>query len=97
MEGPLNMVTNVHTVADVKFTDTHVVTASFDSTAAIWECETGTLVRKFQGHVAAVFTVDFNEDVDVLVTGSADGTVKVNHKLMACTLTWTFLKSAVDT
>ena len=55
----------------------HVVTASFDATAVIWKLETGAAVRQYRGHVAAVFTVDFNEQLDILVTGSADSTVKV--------------------
>jgi len=60
---------NTHTVADVKFDSKQLVTASFDNTAACWDLATGVRMRHYRGHVGAVFTVDFNEDVDILVTG----------------------------
>ena len=59
-----------HTVADVKFDDKHIITASFDNTAACWDMATGERMRHYRGHIGAVFTVDYDEDVDVLVTGS---------------------------
>lgn len=58
-----------HTVADVKFDSKHVVTASFDNTAACWDRATGERVRHYRGHMGAVFTVDYDEELDVLVTG----------------------------
>lgn len=58
-----------HTVADVKFDSKHIVTASFDNTAACWDAATGERLRHYRAHVGAVFTVDYNEDVDILVTG----------------------------
>lgn len=58
-----------HTIADVKFDSKHIITASFDNTAACWDIGTGERLRHYIGHVGAVFTVDYDEDVDVLVTG----------------------------
>ncbi|KAF6041610.1 FBXW2 [Bugula neritina] len=68
---------NTHTVADVKFDSKQLVTASFDNTAACWDLATGVRMRHYRGHVGAVFTVDFNEDVDILVTGGIDYTIKI--------------------
>lgn len=58
-----------HTVADVKFDNKQIITASFDNTAACWDMVTGERVRHYRGHIGAVFTVDYDEEVDVLVTG----------------------------
>lgn len=58
-----------HTVADVKFDTKQVITASFDNTAACWDMVSGERVRHYRGHVGAVFTVDYDEGVDILVTG----------------------------
>lgn len=53
------------------------MTGSFDSTAACWDIITGEQLRTYQGHVAAVFTIDFNVELDILVSGSADNLVKL--------------------
>ena len=65
-----------HTVSDIKFDDSYLVTASFDTTAACWDMDSGELLQRYTGHVAAVFSIDYNDELDVLVTGSADSTVK---------------------
>lgn len=65
-----------HTVSDIKFDNSYLVTASFDTTAACWDMDSGELLQRYTGHVAAVFSVDYNAELDVLVTGSADSTVK---------------------
>ena len=70
-------VLRTHTVADLKFDDNYLITASFDTTAALWNIHTCESVQHYEGHVAAVFSVDFNVDLNLLVTGSADSTVKV--------------------
>ena len=99
-------------MADIKFDDHQVLSASFDNTIACWEYESGTCwtssrfsgiiimetnnsnlksclihlkstltpgVRRrlFFGHVGAVFSVDYAEEIDLLVSGSADMTVKL--------------------
>ena len=61
-----------HTVADVKFDSKQIITASFDNTAACWDMVTGERVRHYRGHIGAVFTVDYDEEVDVLVTGELE-------------------------
>ena len=64
-------------MADLKFDDDLLITASFDTTAALWDLHTCESVQHYEGHVAAVFSVDFNVELNLLVTGSADSTVKV--------------------
>ena len=75
--GSCLKIISTHTVADVKFDKNFVVTASFDACAACWEMKSGMNLSWYLGHTAAVFTVDYNVKVNLLVTGSADGTVKV--------------------
>ncbi len=75
--GICTHVLHTHTVADIKLYKSWVITASFDTTAAIWDIHTGHVITQFQGHVAAVFSVDFSVDLEILVTGSADSTVKI--------------------
>ncbi len=70
-------VLRTHTVADVKFDATRLLTASFDTTSACWDLESGHMTMEYTGHVAAVFSIDYSPDLDLLVTGSADSTVKV--------------------
>ncbi|XP_075924848.1 F-box/WD repeat-containing protein 2 isoform X3 [Petromyzon marinus] len=66
-----------HTCADVKFDEHKLVTASFDNTLACWEWSTGKRTRHFRGHTAAVFSVDYRDELDILVSGSADFAVKI--------------------
>nr|XP_040053840.1 F-box/WD repeat-containing protein 2 [Gasterosteus aculeatus aculeatus] len=65
-----------HTCAAVKFDEQKLVTGSFDNTIASWEWSTGAKIQQFRGHTGAVFSVDYNDELDVLVSGSADFMVK---------------------
>ena len=56
----------------MKFDSKQIITASFDNTAACWDMVTGERVRHYRGHIGAVFTVDYDEEVDVLVTGELE-------------------------
>lgn len=53
------------------------MTASYDCSAACWDVKNGTKLRAFVGHSAAVRCVDFSTNIDFLVTGSVDSTVKI--------------------
>lgn len=53
------------------------MTASYDCSAACWDVTNGTRLRAFVGHSAAVRCVDFSTNIDILVTGSVDSTVKI--------------------
>jgi len=63
------------TVAALNLRCTHVAIASFNASAILCHLSSGIIVCRFIGHTSAVFSVDFNLVLDVLVTGSADRTV----------------------
>ncbi len=48
-----------------------------DSTAKLWETESGRVVRVFKGHNGGVRSVDFSSDGSQIVTGSLDRTAKI--------------------
>ena len=75
--GQCLKVIQTHTVAEVKFNNQYIFTASFDTTAACWDFNTGRLLNHYTGHVAAVFSVDYSTSLDTVITGSADSTIKV--------------------
>ncbi|CAK6972283.1 F-box/WD repeat-containing protein 2 [Scomber scombrus] len=56
-----------HTCAAVKFDEQKLVTGSFDNTIACWEWSTGAKIQQFRGHTGAVFSVDYNDELDILV------------------------------
>ncbi|XP_022088852.1 F-box/WD repeat-containing protein 2-like [Acanthaster planci] len=75
--GQCLKVLQTHTCADIKFDDNKLITASFDNTIACWDWEAGTRLQRFSGHCGAVFSVDYSDQLDLLVSGSADATVKL--------------------
>ncbi|XP_072175871.1 F-box/WD repeat-containing protein 2-like [Diadema setosum] len=75
--GKCLKVLQTHTVADIKFDDLKVITASFDNTVACWDLRTGQRLQQYSGHSGAVFSIDYDDDLDLLVSGSADETVKL--------------------
>lgn len=64
-------------VSAMKFDDCLLLTASYCRTATSWDVKTGDQLRCFTGHTAAVLSLDFDARLDILTTGSADGTVKL--------------------
>ena len=52
-----------------------MVTGSGDSTARIWDCDTGTPLHTLKGHSSWVLAVSFSPDGIFLATGSMDNTV----------------------
>lgn len=75
--GDCNKVIHTHSVSALQFDEIYVYTASFDNTAACWDIDTGQLMCRYVGHISAVFSLDARRDVNILVTGSADKTVKI--------------------
>ncbi len=55
----------------------HVVTASYDRTARLWDAESGTLLLTLKGHGGAVKSASFSPDGRRVVTGSGDGTARL--------------------
>ena len=55
----------------------YVATASRDKTIRVWETETGTCVKVFDGQVEDVKTLAFNQKGDGIVAGYEDGSVRV--------------------
>lgn len=51
-----------------------VLTGSDDTTARLWEVETGREIRRFDGNSAVVNVVAFSPDGRIVLTNSADGT-----------------------
>jgi WD40 repeat protein len=54
----------------------YLIVASHDSTAQIWETNTGNLTRRLKGHTDWVTYAKYSPDGRLIVTGSADGTAK---------------------
>ena len=65
------------TVTSVAFTSDgkHVVTASADTTAALWDVESGEKIRTFdEGHSSFLYGVALSGDDKLAVTGGYDST-----------------------
>lgn len=58
-------------------TSSRLVTGSGDSTARIWDTETGTPYRTLKGHTSWVLTVAYSPDASMIATGSNDNTVRL--------------------
>ncbi|KAF1815822.1 WD40 repeat-like protein [Eremomyces bilateralis CBS 781.70] len=56
-----------------------MVSGSGDSTARIWDCDTGTPKHTLSGHTGWVLAVSWSPDDKWIVTGSMDNTVRLWH------------------
>ncbi|KAI9812506.1 MAG: hypothetical protein M1832_000400 [Thelocarpon impressellum] len=54
-----------------------MVSGSGDSTARIWDCETGTPMHTLKGHTSWVLAVAWSPDDSTIATGSMDNTVRL--------------------
>ena len=54
-----------------------LVTGSGDSTARIFDCDTGTPFRTLKGHTSSVLVVSWSPDDSTIATGSMDNTVRL--------------------
>lgn len=54
-----------------------MVTGSGDSTARIWDCDTGTPLHTLKGHTSWVLVVSWSPDDSTIATGSMDNTVRL--------------------
>src|SRR4029077_18876303 len=55
----------------------HIVTASDDKTAKIWEVASGSCIATLTGHTDSVRSAQFNPAGTQIVTASHDGTAKI--------------------
>ena len=75
--GDCIKVIHTHSVSALQFDDIYLYTASYDNTAACWDIDNGQLMCRYVGHISAVFSLDARRDLNLIVTGSADKTVKI--------------------
>ncbi|KMU91109.1 WD repeat-containing protein [Coccidioides immitis H538.4] len=54
-----------------------MATGSGDSTARIWDCDTGTPIHTLKGHSSWVLAVSWSPNDKILATGSMDNTVRL--------------------
>ena len=52
-------------------------TGSGDSTARIWDCDTGTPLATLRGHTSSVLCIAYAPDDSMIATGSCDNTVRL--------------------
>jgi len=55
----------------------HIVSASSDKTIKIWNCDTGVLIRKLEGHSETVVSACYSPDKKYIVSASSDKTIKI--------------------
>jgi len=55
----------------------HLITGSYDCGVCLYDVETGTLLKRFNGHTASVCSVTFSDVLgNMIITGSKDHTIK---------------------
>lgn len=59
-------------VTSLQFSDNIIVSASADSTLGVWDCETGTRIRKCEGHDLVVNDISMNQE-NFIVSVCDDG------------------------
>lgn len=55
----------------------YIASASFDKSIKLWCGRTGIFLDTLRGHVQAVYQIAWSADSRLLVSGSADSTLKV--------------------
>jgi F-box/WD-40 domain protein 2 len=66
-----------HSIADLKFDEEYLYTASYDNSAAVWSFATESMYCLYAGHINGVMSIDVNRGDNLVLTGSADYSVKV--------------------
>jgi len=55
-----------------------LVSGSFDESAILWDVRTGNILRVLPAHSEAVWTVAWDREAGMILTGSADGSMRVS-------------------
>ena len=65
-------------INDVKFSPNGllIASASFDKSIKLWDGNTGKFIAVLRGHVQRVYSIAWSADSRLLVSGSADSTLK---------------------
>jgi len=48
-----------------------------DASVMLWDLGSGKLLKKMVGHKSTIYSLDFSKESSILVSGSADGTVRL--------------------
>lgn len=80
----------------LQFDDKILITGSYDSTAKVWDVNTGEEIRTFKGHTSGIRCLQF--DGTKLMTGSLDNTIKLwNWKTGKCLRTFPAHNAGITT
>lgn len=61
----------------VSYDNSHFCSGADDKTVVLWDVATGSVVSSYKGHLAKVIDVTFNQEANLVLSGSADGTVRI--------------------
>jgi hypothetical protein len=61
---------------DIKFDDVCLVVSAYYFTINLYSLETDQLIAQFTGHTASITCFDFNQSLSLIVSGSADTSIK---------------------
>lgn len=61
-----------------------IASASFDKSIKLWDSSSGKYITSLRGHVQAVYVIAWSADSRLLVSGSADSTLKGTIQLIIC-------------
>lgn len=59
-----------------------IASASFDKSVKLWDGVTGKFITDFRGHVKSVYQISWSADSRMLLSCSADSTLKVKFCLI---------------
>lgn len=80
----------------LQFDDKIMITGSYDSTAKVWDVQTGQELRTLKGHSSGIRCLQFDDTK--LMTGSLDNTIKLwNWKTGACSRTFPAHNAGITT
>ncbi|KFM69981.1 F-box/WD repeat-containing protein 2, partial [Stegodyphus mimosarum] len=64
-------------IASIKFDDTIIVASSYLGHMVCWDAVSGQRLSEYMRHSGAVFSFDYSQDLNVVISGSADCRIKI--------------------